>query len=213
MRGETTPNWQGKRAVGNAVSQGLQEPTRRHRAGARQYFIDAWRAKRNGLLPGDDLREFSGWHEHGRLRQYRLPTFGAQSNLVTSGELSAAGVPVAVPEGIMKSAASRRPKLRLDHSAYRGVRQQVLQRDGRRCQGCPTCEVWLINVTYGQLCSRFLIDGDEPTRRLNLPQMVEVDELKARRVTDPGSSLTPFWMGSHRVWPRLGTYAFKRIYR
>jgi hypothetical protein len=78
---------------------------------------------------------------------------------------------------------------------------------------CPTCEVWLINVTYAQLCPGILLDGDEPARRWNLSQMVEVDESKARGVTDPGSSLTPFWMGSHRVWPRLGTYAFKRIYR
>ncbi len=38
----------------------------------------------------------------------------------------------------MTSAPSKRPRMRLDPDAYEGLFQQVLRRDGCRCQSCGT---------------------------------------------------------------------------
>src|SRR5271154_98844 len=63
-----TSDRQGNRTVGDALFQGLQEPTGRHRAGAGSCFVDARRAKGAWLLSGDDLRGFSGRREPRRCR-------------------------------------------------------------------------------------------------------------------------------------------------
>jgi hypothetical protein len=41
-------------------------------------------------------------------------------------------------EGIMSTARPRPPRLRLDPISYGALRQQVLRRDGWRCQSCGT---------------------------------------------------------------------------
>ena len=133
-----TPDREGERAVGDALFQGLQEPTGGHRAGTRDRFVDARRPKGAGLLSRDDLRGFSGRREPGRLRQLRLSSLGAQSNLHAAPELPAAGVLAADPEGVMNSRVSRQPRLRLDRDSYRVLCQKVLERDSWRCQQCGT---------------------------------------------------------------------------
>ena len=49
-----------------------------------------------------------------RLRQRRIPSLGAQSNLPAAPDLTTAGVLAADPEGVMNSSGSRQPRLRLD---------------------------------------------------------------------------------------------------
>src|SRR5271163_1013143 len=131
-----TPNRQGNRALGDALLQGLQEPTGRHRAGAGSCFVDARWSKGAWLLSGDDLCGFFGWRKPGHLRQLGLPSFSAQSNLPAAPDLPTAGVLAADPEGVMNSRFSRQPRLRLDRDSYHALCQQVLQRDGWRCQRC-----------------------------------------------------------------------------
>src|SRR5271169_6006691 len=55
-----TPDREGDRTVGDAVFQGLQEPTGGHRAGTRDRFVDARWSKGAWLLSGDDLCGFLG---------------------------------------------------------------------------------------------------------------------------------------------------------
>ena len=42
----------------------------------------------------------------------------------------------------MSSLTSRFPPLRLDPVSYESLRQQVLRRDGWRCQSCGTMSNW-----------------------------------------------------------------------
>jgi HNH endonuclease len=107
-------------------------------------------------LSGDDLCGFFGWRKPGHLRQLGLPSLGTQSDLPAAAEFSAPGVLAADSEGIMKSAASRHPRLRLDHNPYRGLCKQVLQRDGWRCQRCGSSQD--LQVHHRQ--PRSLLGGD-----------------------------------------------------
>ena len=99
---------------------------------------------------------FSGRRKPGRFRQRRLPSPSTQSDLRAAAEFSAAGVFAADTEGIMKSVASRHPRLRLDHNAYRGLWRQVLKRDGWRCQRCGSSK----DLQVHHLQPRSLMGGD-----------------------------------------------------
>jgi 5-methylcytosine-specific restriction endonuclease McrA len=60
------------------------------------------------------------------------------------------------PEGIMNSPVPRRPRLRLDSDSYRGLCQQVLERDGWRCQRCGNSK----NLQVHHMQPRSLLGGD-----------------------------------------------------
>ena len=72
-----TPDREGDRTVGDALFQGLQEPTGGHRAGTGDRFVDARWSKGAGLLSGDDLCGFLGGCEPRGLGQFRLASLGA----------------------------------------------------------------------------------------------------------------------------------------
>jgi hypothetical protein len=108
------PDRQGNRALGDALFQGLQEPTGGHRAGAGVRFVDAQWSKGARLLSGDYLCRFLGRRKPGRFRQRRFPTPGPQSNLPIASELPASGVLAADSEGLMNPPIPRQPRLRLD---------------------------------------------------------------------------------------------------
>ena len=70
-------------------------------------FVDARWSKGAWLLSGDDLRRFFGGRKPGRLRQLRLPSLGAQSDLPAAAELPAAGILAADSEGIVNASVPR----------------------------------------------------------------------------------------------------------
>ena len=151
-----TPNGQGNLAVGNALFQSLKEPTGVYRAGAGDRFADARWSTGTQLLSGDDLRGFSGWLRPGRFRQRRFPTLGAQSNLPTTLQLTAAGVLVADTEGVVTSHIARQLRIRLDRDNYRELSQEVLRRDGWRCQQCGSSK----DLQIHQMRPRSQLGGD-----------------------------------------------------
>jgi len=155
-RGGATSDRQGDRAVGNAVFQVLQEPTGRHRAGAGDCFVDARWSKGAWLLSGDDLRRLFGWRKPGRLRQPGLPSLGPQSDLHAAAEFSAPGVLAADSEGVVTSPIPRKPRIRLDWDSYRRLCQEVLRRDGWRCQRCGSCN----DLQVHHMQPRSLLGGD-----------------------------------------------------
>ena len=85
-----------------------------------------------------------------------LPSVGAQSNLPAATELPAAGVLAADTEGVMKSAVPRHPRLRLDRESYHALCQQVLERDGWRCQRCGSSR----GLQVHHMQPRSLLGGD-----------------------------------------------------
>jgi ATP-dependent DNA helicase RecQ len=59
----------------------------------------------------------------------------------------------------MSSNASRLPRLRLDPMSYESLRQQVLRRDGWRCQSCGTMSN--LEVHHKQFRSQSGDDADQ----------------------------------------------------
>jgi len=59
----------------------------------------------------------------------------------------------------MSEIGSRLPRLRLDSIAYKNLRQQVLRRDGWRCQSCGTMSN--LEVHHKQFRSRSGHDSEE----------------------------------------------------
>ena len=52
----------------------------------------------------------------------------------------------------MSSIPPKLPRLRLDHASYENLRQQILRRDGWRCQSCGTMSS--LEVHHRQFRSR-----------------------------------------------------------
>ena len=111
------------------------------------------------LLPGDDLRGFSGWREPRSCRQFRRLALSAESNLPAASEPTAGGISIKDSESIMTSSNPRQPRLRLDAVSYRALSQKVLERDGWRCQRCGRSQD--LQVHHMQLRSQLGGDVEE----------------------------------------------------
>jgi len=81
---------------------------------------------------------------------------GRRSNLHIASELTAAGVLAADTEGVVNSRVPRRRRLRLDRDSYHALCQQVLQRDGWRCQRCGSSQ----DLQVHHIQPRILLGGD-----------------------------------------------------
>jgi HNH endonuclease len=92
-----------------------REPATGGRESARDGWPDARNRQVEGLLPGDDLRGFSG-----RSHPSRNSTIN-RANLMR------------LPE--------KQPRVKLDAAEYTLVQQRVLERDGWRCQECGSAKL------------------------------------------------------------------------
>src|SRR5208282_6070460 len=128
----------GRGAGGVDLFQGLQNPDSRYRAGDRDGSSDAGHGQFARLLPGDDLRRLSGWRALGQWQ----PGDPAQLDLTLLQVLArrtAAGFPrKPAREGILRIIRPKAAPSRLDPLSYESLRQQILRRDGWRCQSCGT---------------------------------------------------------------------------
>jgi 5-methylcytosine-specific restriction endonuclease McrA len=91
-----------------------------------------------GVLPGDDLRRLSRGGNPGQ-RQSR-PTSALDLTVlqVPSRRAKASVRGTGYRESVMNGVRPKCPRLRLEREPYEGLRQQVLRRDGWKCQCCGT---------------------------------------------------------------------------
>ena len=110
------------------------------------------------LLSGDDLRRLPGGGQPGQRRPGDLAVLDEEI-LQTPARRAAGGV-LGRPgrEGVM-SADSPGTATRLDPESYERLRQQVLRRDGWRCQSCGTMSN--LEVHHKQFRSRAGADSEE----------------------------------------------------
>src|ERR1039457_4680567 len=129
---------QGNTPAGPDLLQGLQEPDPGDRADDRDRSLDAGHGQITRLPFGDDLRRLPGWRALGR----RQPGDSAQLDLTLLQVLArrtAAGLPrKPAGKGVMRTIRPKAAPLRLDPLSYEQLRQQILRRDGLRCQSCGT---------------------------------------------------------------------------
>src|ERR1019366_151895 len=123
-------------AVGADLLQGLQEPDSGHRTGNRDGGPDAGNRQITRLLSGDDLRRLSRWRALGQWQ----PGDPAQLDfplLQVLARRTAADFPrKPAREGVLRMTRAKAAGLRPDPSSYESLRQEVLNRDGWRCQSC-----------------------------------------------------------------------------
>ncbi len=116
--------------------QAVQEPDSRDRTGSRNGGTHAGVGQVSWILSGDDLCRLSGGSQPRQRRSGDPAVFGEQ--IFPPFRSAEAGFPQQPRrESIVNE--MRRPKtprLRLDPIAYENLRQQVLRRDGWRCQSC-----------------------------------------------------------------------------
>src|ERR1039457_7101042 len=128
----------GRGAVGADLLQGLQEPDPGHRAGDRDGSADAGHGQISRLLSGDDLcrlpcRSALGQWRPGDPAQLDLPI------LQVLARRTAAGFPrKPAREGVLRMIRPKAAPSRLDPLSYENLREQILRRDGWRCQSCGT---------------------------------------------------------------------------
>ena len=152
------PDWEGNRAVGNPLFQGVQEPTACHRASARNSGTDARKRQVTRILPGDDLRGFSGGSEVGD-RQPRRSLAFADSPGAWSSKAAEGSAPGNHPGSALTGIRANRPRLKLELEAYRELCREVLERDGWRCQWCGRREA--LQVHHVQPRGRLGDDTEE----------------------------------------------------
>src|SRR5450631_261 len=129
---------EGNGAVGADLLQDLQEPDSGDRAGDRDSSKAVGVGSITRLLPGDDLRRFPRRRAPGQWQ----PGDPAQldlSLLQVLARRTAAGFPrKPAREGVLRMIRPKAAPSRLDPLSYESLRQQILNRDGWRCQSCGT---------------------------------------------------------------------------
>jgi hypothetical protein len=92
--------------------------------------------KSRALLPGDDLRRFSGRSELGRRRPNLTTAIDITVLQISPWRTTAGFSARSYRESFVKRIRPKRPRLRLDFEPYDQLKKQVLRRDGWRCQVC-----------------------------------------------------------------------------
>ena len=124
--------------MGDYLFQAVQEPDPGHRASDRDGSADAGNGQVPRLLFGNDLRGFFGGRK-SRKWKYRRPLAVSPKVFQISSRRREEGVPAPCGrEGVVNQAQPKHPRLRLAPQLYEQLRNQVLRRDGWRCQACGT---------------------------------------------------------------------------
>ena len=128
----------GNRTLGSYLLQAIQEPAAGGRASARDRRLDAGDGQIPRLLPGDDLRGLPGGSESGERKSRGPFAVGLTIFQVPSRRREADILASRHRESVVNWVRPKPPRLRLDSELYEQLRNQVLRRDGFRCQLCGT---------------------------------------------------------------------------
>jgi HNH endonuclease len=150
--------------VGDYLLQALPEPDAGYREGHRNGGSDAGKRPIPRLLLGDDLCRLPGWRQSGQCRSVDIAVLADEVLQVSARGTTTCITRRLEREGVMSSDGPIPPRLRLDAASYEQLRQQVLRRDGWRCQFCGT--MTKLEIHHKQFRSHSGSDSEENLIRL-----------------------------------------------
>src|SRR5205814_7425963 len=112
----------------------------------------------------DDLRRFFGGSKSGRRRSRRAPASTFKLVQVSTGKSAASVSADRKRADPMKQILPKQPPIRLDQQDYENLREQVLCRDGWRCQLCGS----MINLEVHHKQFRSHSGGDQEDNLITL---------------------------------------------